>query len=51
MQRDLHTTAAAVQWVFEAYTLMLSTLILVGGRSAMRWVVGACSPLGQYYLP
>lgn len=31
MQRGLHATAADVQWVIEAYSLFLASLILVGG--------------------
>lgn len=31
IQRDLHATAADVQWVIEAYSLFLAALILVGG--------------------
>jgi EmrB/QacA subfamily drug resistance transporter len=31
LQRDLQASAAAVQWVVEGYTLMLSALILIGG--------------------
>jgi EmrB/QacA subfamily drug resistance transporter len=31
VQRDLHATAAAVQWVVEGYTLLLSSLMLIGG--------------------
>jgi len=31
IQADLHATVAEVQWVFEAYSLLLAALILVGG--------------------
>ncbi len=31
MQRNLHATAADLQWVIEAYSLFLASLILVGG--------------------
>jgi hypothetical protein len=31
MQRDLHATAADMQWVIEDYSLFLAALILVGG--------------------
>lgn len=31
MQRELHATAANLQWVIEAYSLFLAALILVGG--------------------
>src|SRR5262245_51359709 len=31
LQRDLHATITDVQWVIEAYALMLGALILVGG--------------------
>ncbi|HEX8918608.1 MAG TPA: MFS transporter [Chloroflexota bacterium] len=31
MQRSLHATAADLQWVIEAYSLFLASLILVGG--------------------
>src|SRR5438270_8366403 len=31
LQRDLHATAADLLWVIEAYSLFLSSLILVGG--------------------
>lgn len=31
IQRELHATAADVQWVIEAYSLFLAALILVGG--------------------
>src|SRR6187549_269847 len=31
LQADLHATIADVQWVIEAYALLLGALILVGG--------------------
>src|SRR6266480_1802132 len=31
LQTDLHATATDVQWVVEAYSLFLASLILVGG--------------------
>src|SRR5262245_64132338 len=31
IQRDLGTTLAAMQWVVNAYTLCLSSLLLIGG--------------------
>lgn len=31
LQKDLHATVADVQWVIEAYSLLLSALLLVGG--------------------
>src|SRR3954451_17166921 len=31
LQSDLHATAADTQWVYEAYTLLLSAFILVAG--------------------
>ena len=31
MQRDLHASAAELQWVVEGYSLFLSALILIGG--------------------
>ncbi|MBD5654546.1 MAG: MFS transporter [Candidatus Eremiobacteraeota bacterium] len=31
LQRDLHASAASVQWVVEGYSLFLSALILIGG--------------------
>ncbi len=31
MQRELHASAASVQWVVESYALFLSALILIGG--------------------
>ena len=37
LQRDLATGIAGVQWVVEAYALMLSALILVGGSLGDRW--------------
>jgi len=44
MQRDLGATAGDAQWVVEAYTLMLASLLLVGGslgdRYGRRRVVG-----------
>ena len=46
LQRDLHTTAAAVQWVYEAFILLLSALLLVGGRSAILWDDDASLPVG-----
>jgi len=37
MQRELHASTAAVQWIVEAYALMLSSLVLVGGALGDRW--------------
>src|ERR1700745_2519291 len=37
LQRDLHASAADVQWVVEAYALFLSSLILVGGALGDRY--------------
>jgi len=37
MQRDLHATAGDAQWVVEAYTLMLASLLLVGGSLGDRY--------------
>ena len=37
LQRDLTATAADVQWVVEAYTLLLAALLLVGGSLGDRW--------------
>jgi EmrB/QacA subfamily drug resistance transporter len=37
LQRDLKATAADVQWVVEAYTLLLAALLLVGGSLGDRW--------------
>jgi MFS family permease len=37
LQRDLHASAADVQWVVEAYALFLSALILVGGALGDRY--------------
>jgi EmrB/QacA subfamily drug resistance transporter len=31
LQRDLHASAASVQWVVESYSLFLAALILIGG--------------------
>ncbi len=31
LQTDLHATASDVQWIVEAYSLFLASLILVGG--------------------
>ena len=31
LQDDLHATAVDVQWVVEAYALLLASLLLVGG--------------------
>src|SRR6266540_4302019 len=45
LQRDLKATAADVQWVVEAYTLLLSALLLTGGalgdRLGRRRIFGA----------
>lgn len=37
LQRDLHATAANVQWVVEAYALLFSALLLVGGSLGDRY--------------
>jgi EmrB/QacA subfamily drug resistance transporter len=37
LQRDLHATAADVQWVVESYALFLAALILVGGALGDRF--------------
>lgn len=37
IQKDLQTTVAGVQWVIEAYTLMLASVMLVGGALADRF--------------
>ncbi|MBA2277412.1 MAG: DHA2 family efflux MFS transporter permease subunit, partial [Chloroflexia bacterium] len=37
LQRDLDTTAADVQWVVQAYALVLAALILVGGSLGDRY--------------
>lgn len=37
LQRDLHATAADLQWVVEAYALFLAALILVGGALGDRF--------------
>ena len=37
LQRDLHASAADVQWVVESYALFLSSLILVGGALGDRY--------------
>ena len=48
LQRDLGATVADVQWVVEAYALMLSALLLVGGSLGDRlgrrrvYAVGVC---------
>ena len=45
LQRDLKATSADVQWVVEAYTLLLSALLLTGGalgdRLGRRRIFGA----------
>ena len=33
MESDLHTSLAAMTWVINAYTLCLSSLVLVGGAA------------------
>lgn len=37
LQRDLHASSAAIQWVVEGYSLFLSALILVGGALGDRF--------------
>lgn len=37
MQRDLRTTVYQVQWVVEAYALLLAALVLVGGAAGDRF--------------
>ncbi|TAM61860.1 DHA2 family efflux MFS transporter permease subunit [bacterium] len=37
LQRDLHTTLAQTQWIFEAYALLFSALLLVGGALGDRY--------------
>jgi EmrB/QacA subfamily drug resistance transporter len=37
IQRDLHADGAAVQWVVNAYLLMLGALVLIGGAAADRF--------------
>jgi EmrB/QacA subfamily drug resistance transporter len=37
MQLSLHSTAADMQWVIEAYSLFLASLILAGGSMGDRW--------------
>jgi EmrB/QacA subfamily drug resistance transporter len=37
IQRDLHADAAAVQWVVNAYLLLLGALVLIGGAAADRF--------------
>jgi EmrB/QacA subfamily drug resistance transporter len=37
LQRDLGTDIVGAQWIVEAYSLMLSALILVGGSLGDRW--------------
>ena len=37
LQRDLGATVADVQWVVEAYALLLSALLLVGGSMGDRF--------------
>jgi EmrB/QacA subfamily drug resistance transporter len=37
MQKPLHADAADMQWVVEAYALMLAALLLVGGSLGDRW--------------
>src|SRR4051812_1518413 len=37
MQSDLHTTLAGVQWIVEAYALLLAALLLIGGSLGDRY--------------
>ncbi|MDB5410759.1 MAG: transporter [Rhodospirillales bacterium] len=37
LQRDLQASAAAVQWVMNAYLLLLGSLVLIGGAAADRF--------------
>jgi len=37
VERSLHTTLAALQWVVNAYTLCMSALLLIGGAAADRF--------------
>ncbi|MEO8367635.1 MAG: MFS transporter [Candidatus Solibacter sp.] len=37
MQEDLHTTLAGVQWIVEAYALLLAALLLIGGSLGDRY--------------
>src|SRR5918997_6433444 len=37
LQRELGTDIVGAQWIVEAYALMLSALILVGGSLGDRW--------------
>lgn len=37
MQRDLHASAAQIQWIVEGYLLFLSALILIGGALGDRF--------------
>src|SRR5215204_7329188 len=37
LQRELNMDIVGAQWVVEAYSLMLSALILVGGSLGDRW--------------
>ena len=37
LQRDLHATVVGVQWVIEAYSLLLAALLLVGGSMGDRY--------------
>lgn len=37
LQRDLNATVAGVQWVIEAYSLLLAALLLVGGSMGDRY--------------
>ena len=37
LQQDLHATASDAQWVVESYTLMLASLLLVGGSLGDRY--------------
>src|SRR4029453_13457715 len=45
LQSSLHTTTAGIQWVVEAYTLFLASLLLLGGSlgdlSGRRRILGA----------
>src|SRR6187431_1673088 len=37
MQADLHATLAGVQWIVEAYALLLAALLLIGGSLGDRY--------------
>lgn len=49
IQRELDESVSTMQWIVEAYALMLASLVLVGGASEIATGAVACSASASRY--